>query len=233
MARPPRVGWVRIVSADPPLSVDARLGAERPNIDQGFGGWQEVARPRRSPLTTWAGSPALRMTLSILLDGFGLGAHTRGGIADVSVERQIRQLERMGQPSSTDGEPPKLRIVATGGAVPYQGRVWVIDSISYGDALMSWKGNRVRQAMTLALLEHVADVYLTEKSAAARARKKVAQAKTKTGASAKRITVVRGDTLSSIAARKLGDASRWPELAKLNNLRDPHSIKEGQVIRLP
>jgi nucleoid-associated protein YgaU len=39
--------------------------------------------------------------------------------------------------------------------------------------------------------------------------------------------------LLAIAARELGDADRWVELAELNGLRDPRAITPGQVIRLP
>lgn len=39
---------------------------------------------------------------------------------------------------------------------------------------------------------------------------------------AQEIVVEQGDTLSSIAARKLGDARRWQELAVLNNMKPPY-----------
>jgi nucleoid-associated protein YgaU len=44
--------------------------------------------------------------------------------------------------------------------------------------------------------------------------------------------VKRGDTLSGIAARKLGDAGRWPEIARLNRdiVPDPDEIVPGQVL---
>ena len=44
--------------------------------------------------------------------------------------------------------------------------------------------------------------------------------------------VKKGDTLSGIAARKLGDAKRWPEIARLNRdiVPDPDEIVPGQVL---
>ena len=42
-----------------------------------------------------------------------------------------------------------------------------------------------------------------------------------------------GDDLLSVAARELGDADRWVEIAQLNGIRDPRTIAEGQVLRLP
>ncbi len=49
------------------------------------------------------------------------------------------------------------------------------------------------------------------------------------------VTVVRGDSLSSIAARELGSAARWPDLCELNRelLNDNCDlVVEGSVLRL-
>ena len=45
--------------------------------------------------------------------------------------------------------------------------------------------------------------------------------------------VRRGDSLSRIARRELGDGNRWPEIAELNGLADPDLIAVGQKLRLP
>lgn len=42
-----------------------------------------------------------------------------------------------------------------------------------------------------------------------------------------------GDTLGSIAERKLGRATRWPEIAFLNHLQNSKSLFVGQSLRLP
>ena len=237
MTRTLPVGFVRIVSTDPPITVQARLGPDRPDVSAGYGGWVEVARPRRKPLSIWVGSPALRMNLSILLDAFTAGA---------SIERQVAQLERLATPSAADGNPARLRISGRGGGIPHQDRVWVIDSIPWGDALVNRNGDRARQQATLSLMEFVAEARISP--AKAQAAKK-----TKPGASSKRVVAARkkpaaahsllaagddpdfgaGDDLLSIAARELGDADRWVEIAQLNGLRDPRAIRPGQVIRLP
>ncbi|MER7874821.1 N-acetylmuramoyl-L-alanine amidase [Streptomyces solisilvae] len=52
-------------------------------------------------------------------------------------------------------------------------------------------------------------------------------------ATAATYTVGKGDTLWSIAASKLGDGSRWTEIAKLNGLKDPGAIAVGQKLKLP
>jgi LysM domain len=243
MARPPQPGYVELSSNDPPVNLSVRL-YDRPNVTQGFGGWAEVARPRRSTLTTWTGAPALRMDLPVLLDQFRVGS---------SIERRLAQLERLATATASDGNPPRVRVRTTGAAVPYQGRVWVVDQLTWGDALMNHAGNRVRQQVTLGLLEYIADVRIAELPPAMKQRATKNAAKTKAGAASKRITVGPGaiavtgpharaapagtlppaTDLLTIAARELGDADRWVEIAALNGIRDPRSLQPGQVIRLP
>ncbi|TNF24136.1 MAG: LysM peptidoglycan-binding domain-containing protein [Deltaproteobacteria bacterium] len=46
-------------------------------------------------------------------------------------------------------------------------------------------------------------------------------------------TVRAGDTLSKIARELLGDASRYPEIVKLNRLTDPNRIQVGQRLAIP
>lgn len=50
----------------------------------------------------------------------------------------------------------------------------------------------------------------------------------------KSYTVKKGDTLSAIAKRELGNAARWPEIHRLNpDIEDPNLIHPGQTLRLP
>src|SRR5262249_51210098 len=150
-----------------------------------------------------------------------------------------------------DGSPPRVQFAAPGGAVPHQERVWVVDTLTWGDAVMNGAGDRVRQQVTLGLLEYIADVRVGEDSTAGRIRRQAARTKTKAGAAQKRVIAGHGrpkvgqtraaaaaafgsgDDLLSIAARELGDADRWVEIAQLNGIRDPRSIAPGQVLRLP
>jgi hypothetical protein len=246
MTTPLRAGWVRVSSTDPKIVLDVRLGDGRPDVSAGYGGWSEVARPRRRPLSIWVGSPGLRMTLPILLDGFR---------ARRSVERDIANLEKLALPTAADGAPPRVRLAARGGAVPHTDRVWVVDSLAFGDgAIMNAAGDRTRQPATLSLLEYIADVRINERSSTTQTRRQAARAKSKAGASSKRVVAGKGKTSSShkaraassssssfgdgedllsIAARELGDADRWVEIAQLNGLRDPRAIVQGQTLRLP
>lgn len=42
-----------------------------------------------------------------------------------------------------------------------------------------------------------------------------------------------GDTLSKIADFLLSDMSRWPEIARANNIKAPYTIEIGQVLNVP
>ena len=46
-------------------------------------------------------------------------------------------------------------------------------------------------------------------------------------------TVVRGDCLWNISKTYLGDARRYMEIARLNNIPNPRLIYPGQVFKLP
>lgn len=46
-------------------------------------------------------------------------------------------------------------------------------------------------------------------------------------------TVIRGDTLSGIAQRFYGDATKFPIIAQANGIADPDRIFAGQVLRIP
>ncbi|MFH8890297.1 peptidoglycan DD-metalloendopeptidase family protein [Streptomyces sp. NPDC017949] len=46
-------------------------------------------------------------------------------------------------------------------------------------------------------------------------------------------TVKAGDTLSGIALANLGNAGRYPEIARLNGITDPDRIRAGQRLKLP
>lgn len=46
-------------------------------------------------------------------------------------------------------------------------------------------------------------------------------------------TVKKGDTLSGIAAKLLGDSSKWPTIAQANGIKDPSKLQVGQVLKIP
>ncbi len=60
-----------------------------------------------------------------------------------------------------------------------------------------------------------------------------ADPRTLLGAESYAYTVRRGDTLSSIAQNRLGDASLFYVLARYNGIADPRRIAAGQSLRIP
>jgi hypothetical protein len=210
--------YITVASAAPALSVTALRGPQPPTITDGYGGWTEVARPRRKALTEWDGLPTRKMDVQILLDGFS---------ARRSIENDCTKLDRMGRPAADGLEPPVVRLT---GAVPNTEVAWLVQSIDWdatpdSGVIYDRGGFRTRQLVTLHLMEYVPVTSVDKPSAAARAR---------AGTSTGKVHIVRkGETLTSIAAQEYGDASRWTDIAAANGIRDPASIKPGQVVQIP
>jgi hypothetical protein len=214
-----------------PITFDALLGAEPPKV-AGGGGWQVTARPRRQGITDWVGREPVRLTVPFLLDGWAEGK-------GVPIEKQIRNLEVMSGIGLGSLEPPLVRVFS-GGVIPYDSKThdglrWVVESVDWGASLRNPYGNRVRQDGTIVLLRYVADARLERLKPVEKDRERRRRGgRARRGRGGRRVYVVKkGDTLSKIAARELGKASRWREIAKLNNLRDPNKLKVGQRLKLP
>jgi hypothetical protein len=47
------------------------------------------------------------------------------------------------------------------------------------------------------------------------------------------VNVVRGQTLSHLAANVLGDPARWRDIARFNKIEDPFNVPPGRPIRIP
>lgn len=212
---------ITLSTTSPALRVSVLRGDAPPTITGGYGGWDTVARPRRQSLTVWNGRDPFTMTFDLIFDAY---------IAGTSVETPVSILERMALPPRAGAEPPIVRVA---GALPHKDLTWVIatDGLAWGDSLWSPRGFRTRQAVTVKLLRYVAPDRIQDGTAASRARDKAAG--TGRNPHAASVTVASGDTAVSIAARELGDYTRWPEIADANSIRDPDRLTIGQVLRLP
>lgn len=73
----------------------------------------------------------------------------------------------------------------------------------------------------------------TEQGVQTAAQAQSAELRAAETAAASTYTVQSGDTLSKIAEKLLGDPNRWREIAALNSIADPRSLRAGQVLQVP
>lgn len=228
---PVEPGWAKLtVADDPKYTLLCELGDAPPTPTQGYGGWETVPRAARTGLTAWRGFEPLGIDLALLLDN-----HLEGK----SVERSMQLLEALAGRGEMrrprEDEPPHL-IVDTAGVMPHDFHVdrdnrWVITDLDFDEesVIRNDHGNWTRVAVTVSLLQYVADGGLAAQTAAVRRRIHARGKPTK-----RPYTARAGDTLVSIARRELGDPGRWREISDLNNIRDPRAkLKTGRKLRLP
>ena len=194
--------------------VVVRRGADAPNITGGGARYTIVQRPRRTSMIQWNGDDPYTMDLPILFDGWALGTY---GTTSESVEQDIAAVNQM-MHSQGELTPPVQVFIE--GAVPVKGAKWVIQTITWGsvtiwDTDVKGKGYRLRQDAVIGLLQFFPETVL--------------QFQRKPGTTTP-YTVKTLDTLAAIAA-KYGVLKS--DIMKKNNIRDPKSIKVGQIILIP
>lgn len=191
----------------------------------GGGGWQVVDRPRRKATTQWLDSSPFTMTMDLILDG--IDGHRVG--SPRSVDADCGVVEAWEAPATATIQPPVVKVT---GPVPHTDLQWVVRSLDWKAAIRHPKnGHRIQQTVSITLLEYVpTTIVITGRSPARAAQQRQS---TSSKPSGRKYTVRRGDTLSGIAARVLGDHRRWTEIATLNKIRDPNKIRVGQVLALP
>ena len=205
--------FVTITCRSPRLSVRALMDEDAPTISAGYGGFEETQRPGRRSLVTWNGAAAYRMTLALVLEGW---PHT-------SVQAPCSALERMASMVAAFQAPPKIRV--SGSAVPKAGLDWRIDELAWGEALRTSAGMLVRQRVALTLVQAVDEGTGVRVSTAATRRL--------SGRSVMLAAPGGAVALQRLAARELGAAKRWKEIARINAIRDPKKVRAGALLRLP
>lgn len=175
--------------------------------------WNRISRPKRSTAITYGGMGEETLVFEVIFDALD---------GNGTVEERVRRLDALRVPSGERNPPPicKLYYGHMGG-----GKDWVVDQISESDEQRDSRLHRIYYQAELTLVEHIqADL---EISHAKHHRSR------HSGGRGRSHRVRHGETLSSIAASDLGDASRWKEIAQLNDIRDPRSLKVGDVLRMP
>jgi hypothetical protein len=211
-------GYVRLSCGDPALEgLLVLLGPDAPRVTGGVGGWEAVARPRSVGMTIWDGIEPFAMDLSLMFDNYAAFAndpHTG------SEEANLRALMRVAR---GDGEsPPGVLLVEGLAMLPTD--LWVINGMDYGDPILDYQGGRVRQPLTLNLMEYVPPTYLHKVP--------------KASASSTKWIVIRarqGDTPAKIAKRR--KLKGWTVIRDLNKSipvrKANQSLAHGTRIRVP
>lgn len=226
-------GWARIGSG-PDLFVTVRVagekaGAPAANLSGGYGGWEEIQRPREDAFVEWMGHKAMKLTVPLMFDGLlaDLNKEPEPPWGD-SVERDIKVLEMMTRAQPNNNSPPILIIQSD--VVPHGGKDWVIEDIVWAmdDVRRPTDGNRTRASCVVSFLEFLTvDLLLQSR------RKKAKGKKIKTKSKKGRYIVKEGDTTKKIARKELGSAAHHAEIASLNNIRDGNALIVGERLLLP
>lgn len=205
-----------------------------PVLTAGGGGWSRVARPRRKSITEWLGRDSVSLEIEFLLEPDLYGDDPDQG---ASVEQACRDLESLWGIESTDPEPPVMKVSSHPAPLMPHGQHrashvrYFIETLTYdkGTVIYNREGNRIKAGGTMTITQFVEDAHISAVKArrARRATGKRPKPKHKTH------VVKHGETLSRIAANEYGNMKYWKDIAKANHIRDPHSIKQGQHLKLP
>lgn len=205
-----------------------------PKVTSGGGGWVVVPRQKRVGFTQWTGNDPVRLQFGIIFNGWGTlggGDVLNAGRAanNVSVEPQCAAINKLWMADrGARTRPPTLK-VSSAGSLPFDEKIYVIETLVWGDNSIKDRdsGVRIRASVAVTLLEFIDDIVFQSLSAA----KTNQTARATNGAFAvKNVHIVKaGETLVSIAHLA---GTTWNKLGKLNGIRDPLSITIGQAIKL-
>jgi LysM repeat protein len=203
--RPPaRHPHVTIVSAAGSVTV----GATNPQADiDGLGAsWTQIQRPGTNALLRRATRNRMEYDLSVfLVDGYG----------GKTIEQQILALDAIGASKATCG-------VSFGEMANHRWQLTAAKGHTSDRAPITNKALHAEFTLTF--------VVAVDEGLTVPVPRRKTPPSNKPKGRRKTITVRKGDTLSKIAAREYGNANRWPEIAKLNKLRNPGVIKVGQKL---
>ena len=190
--------------------------------------WSTLERPRRQSVEEWQGIDVQEQSFTLMFSGYF--DPDIGEQADVTAETV--KLHNLAAPPG-GAEPPILSLSGPVYGIGSEDR-WRVKQISPGEPRRRVSDGRVCQVqyeVTLTQFLYTAVVAVVSPAAAAEAA--IADAGGASTPGGRTVTVVKGDTLSRIAQRELGSAGKWQQIATLNGIRDPNSIRVGQQLKLP
>lgn len=210
-------GDVIVICGKPARAFGGWYTDESPSISGGYGGYQSTLRPKRAPLTDWQGRDLFILTVPLILSRGGKSIHDDRAALDALAT------------GTRHNPPPPVKVFGVPEPVGASGS-WVIQDPGWGDLLRRSDGALYRQFVTLTLLEYIDETLLQASTQDSRVNGHVV---------VEHYTVTKHDlslkssALQHIAAKTLGDGTRWPDIAVLNNLRSSGQLKLGQLLKLP
>lgn len=147
-----------------------------------------------------------------------------------SVENDRRALDNMAMTrGENETQKPPLVVIEATFSLPIPPQLgtpqWWIEDLVWGDERRkppAFGGELIWKLVTVSLLEAVGlEGPISKKPGTTVATNRGVP-----------YTVKKGDTLAKIAAAKLGDASRWHEIAALNGIRSNGDLKVGMTLYL-
>lgn len=186
--------------------------------------WTVIDRPRRKPFTEFNAVQLMQLDLPLMLDRADSGHSVETDCATVDSWRYVDPGLR---------QPPTLRV--SGPVAQYGVHDWVLMTVGWAEAIRRVSdGQRIQQTVTLTLVEYASnDARFLSPAQAIQVQQQAPGTTAPPPGGRRRHWVRWGDTLSQIAAAELGDYRRWPEIASLNNIRDPRSLQANTWILLP
>ncbi len=181
-----------------------------------------ATRKLNAPEIVFGGGGSRTLTLELLFD-VTEPVEIKGErktIADVRVlTNEIVKLTRIQRGKAQDEPPPPVCLLEwgkppTGSDFPFKG---VITSLTQNFTLFRRNGCPVRATLSVQFREYL----ISERD------KKEIDPEFTTR------VVVRGDTVSSIAAEMYRDPKQWRAIAEANRLDDPRQIEPGQRLNIP
>ncbi|NAZ73849.1 LysM peptidoglycan-binding domain-containing protein [Kineococcus sp. T13] len=209
-----------IFLATGPFVISVDLGERAPYISAGGAVWDSIDRPRTYAYTHFSGVELFEQTIDVAIDQY----------PDGDIEPIIKLIEDRRIP--TPKIPDVLRLA--GPNVKRTDLAWILVGIEYqDDDEYRDDGRRCRQSMTLTFRQHNAPQVVVHNSSPAAAAAPPAAASTGSSGGERTYTVKAGDTLSGIAQKMYGSSARWQDIANASGVRDPRSLKVGQVLKVP
>jgi hypothetical protein len=210
---------VMLYSDEQGTYVRARLDEGYPELEGGYGGWEDEPRPGQVSATVFRGTQAPQLTLRLILGGYPVQPEW------ADCERDVRALDAMGrQPVNArrGDRPPLLKIR---GQVPHRHREWFIEDVEWGDFDVV-RGVRMRAFVTVTLRMFVPVTLLRisdPKPAGRRSRWYVVRRD-------QSLDDIARDELKVRGSRAVAEAKR--HIRQLNRrIRD--KVRKGDRIRLP